>query len=194
MKKLLMMHFSRTWWWLRPLLHFAPIILHIHLTHWLYLFWKEALSHLKRDQKIAGAQMYQPLQGLHGFAMLFTANFALGQWIRWIINKHLETLSARYHWCWTPCKRFTDRSKVFIYGEDPRFTPRFAINCVALETPNPLWASLLSASLCCLCRLKNSQNFKWSLQTPELGMWWIWAAVDQSNIPPKPDFLNLYFF
>lgn len=102
------------------------------------------------------------LQGLHGFAMLFTANFALGQWIRWIINKHLETLGTRYRWSWAPCKRFTDRSKVFIYGEDPRLTPRFAINCVTLGTPHSLWASPLSATLCCPCRLKNSHDFKQS--------------------------------
>lgn len=92
-KKLLMIHFSRTWWWLCPLLHFAPIILHMLSTH---LFWKETLTHLKCGQKIAGAQAYQAWKALHGFAMLFTANFALGQWIRWIINKHLETLGARY--------------------------------------------------------------------------------------------------
>lgn len=128
-----MIHFSRTWWWFHPLLHFAPFFLHILLTHWLYLFWKEALTHFKCDQKIAGGQVHQPCKACMGLPCFSQLIFASGQWIGWIINKHLETLGARYHWSWAPRKRFTGRSKVFIYGGDPRLTPRFAINCVTLK-------------------------------------------------------------
>lgn len=132
---------------------FFPIYIYIFC---MYCWHRSPLSvlkinteSLKSDQKSAGGQMYlwdQPRESLPCLSHWFWFK-SIDQMNHWwafgnmgcqvlLVLRALSTIDLLV------------KGGFCFYGEDPQFTPRFAINCITLEASHPLWASPYTVTVC----------------------------------------------